>query len=53
MLEEVLEHVDDGCCPAWQDALNGPPGVDFLDQLGLDPDVDICGSPFHAEEVGR
>ena len=31
-----------------QHALLGAPGVDFLDRLGLDPDVDICGFPFHA-----
>jgi hypothetical protein len=31
----------------------GAPSVDPLDQLGLDPDVDICGFPFHTGEVGR
>src|SRR6516165_11930465 len=48
MLEEVLKHVDDRRRSAWQHALLSAPGVDFLDELGLDPDVDICGFPFHA-----
>ncbi len=53
MLDEVLEHINDGCSSARGHALLGAPGVDFLDQLGLDPKVDICSIPSHAREVGR
>jgi len=28
-------------------ALAAAPGIDFLDQFRLDPDVDICGFSFH------
>jgi hypothetical protein len=52
MLEEMLEHVDDCRSSARRHSLPGAPGVDFLDQLGLDPDVNICCFPFHTGEVG-
>jgi hypothetical protein len=48
MLEELLQHVDDCRRSARRHALPVAPGVDFFDQLGLDPDVNICGFPFHA-----
>jgi hypothetical protein len=48
MLEEVLEHMGDCRGPARRHALLGAPAVDFLDQPGLDPNVDICCFPFHA-----
>src|SRR6516162_7596694 len=51
VLEEFLQHVDDRCGPAWRHSLLGPPAVDFLDQLRLDPDVDICSFPFHARGI--
>ena|SRR5277367_1825030 len=53
MLEELFEHMDDCRGSARRHALPGAPGVDFLDQLDLDPDDDICGFPWHADEVGR
>jgi hypothetical protein len=53
MLEEFLEHVDDRRRSAQRHPLSGASGVDFLDQLRLDPDVDIRGFPLHAGEVGR
>jgi hypothetical protein len=49
----MLKHVADRCGPAWQDSLLATPSVDLLDQLRLDADVDICGFPFHAGELGR
>lgn len=52
MLEELLEHVDDCRRPARRYSLPGAPSVDFLDQLRLDPDVNICGFPLHTGEVG-
>jgi hypothetical protein len=52
MLEEMLQHVDDCCSSARRHSLPGTPRIDFLDQLGLDPDVDICCFPCHAGEVG-
>jgi len=51
MLEKMLEHIDHCRRSARRHALPGAP--DFLDQLGLDPDVDICCFPFMAGEVGR
>jgi hypothetical protein len=51
MLEELLEHIDDSS--ARRHSLPGAPSVDFLDQLGLDPDVDICCFLSHAGEMGR
>jgi len=53
MLEEFLEHVDDGRGPARGHSLPGAPSVDSFDQLWLDPDVDNCGFPFHTAEVRR
>jgi hypothetical protein len=52
MREEVLEHVDDCRGSARRHPLLGAPGIHFLDQLGLDPDIDICCFPFHAVEGG-
>jgi hypothetical protein len=52
MFEELIEHVDDCRRPARRDSLPGAPSVDPLDQPGLDPNVDICGFPFHTGEVG-
>src|SRR6267142_4032463 len=52
MLEELLEHVDDRRSSAWRHSLPGAPGVDPVDQLGLDLNVNICGFPLHAGEVG-
>jgi hypothetical protein len=52
MLEEMLEHVDDCRGSARRHSLPSAPNVGFLDQLRLDPDVDICGFPFHTGEVG-
>jgi|SRR5580693_4997660 hypothetical protein len=49
--EELIEHVDDCRNAARRYSLPGAPGVDPLDQLGRDPKVDICGFPFHTEEV--
>ena len=49
MLEKPLEHLDDCGGSARGHGLPGAPGIDFLDQLGLDRDIDIC-FPFHAEE---
>jgi hypothetical protein len=48
MLEEVFEHVDDRRSSAWKHPLPVAPVVDFVDQPGLDPDVDICCFSFHA-----
>jgi len=48
MFEEFLEHIDDRREPARRHSLSGAPSVDFLNELWLDPDVDICGFPFHA-----
>jgi hypothetical protein len=53
MVEEILEHIDDRRCPAWRHSLPGAPSVDLIDQLGLDPDVDIGGFLWHAGEMGR
>jgi hypothetical protein len=44
----MLKHVADRGGSAWQDSLLGTPRVNLLDQLRLDPDIDICGFPFHA-----
>jgi len=49
MLEELIEHVDDGRRATWKYSLPGAPSVNFLDQLWLDSDVDICGFSFHGE----
>ena len=51
-LEEMFEHVDDRCSSARKHSLTRAPGVDFLDQLGLDPDVDIC-CLRHAPKIVR
>jgi hypothetical protein len=53
MLKEMFEHVDDCRSSAWRHSLPGAPSVDPLDQLGLDPNVDICCFLFHAGEMGR
>ena len=53
MLEEMLEHVHYRRGSARRHVPPGAPGVDPLDQPGLDPDVDFCGFPFHAENVRR
>ena len=53
MLKELLDHVDDCGGSGWRYSLPVVPGVDFLDQLRLYPDVDIRGFSFHAVEVGR
>jgi hypothetical protein len=53
MLEKVLKHVANCGRSAWRYSLSGPRRIDLLDQLRLDPDVDICGFPFHAGEVGH
>ena len=53
MLEELLKHLTDRCCPARLYSLLGAPHIDLLDQLRLDPDVDIRGFPFHADKLGR
>jgi len=47
MLKQTLKHRDDRRRPAERHSLPGAPGVDLLDQLRLNPDVDICGFPFH------
>jgi hypothetical protein len=52
-VEELIEHVDDCRRPARRHSLPGAPGVDPLDQPGLDSDVNICGFLFHTIEVGR
>jgi hypothetical protein len=52
MFEELIEHVDDRRSSAWRHSLPGAPGVDFLDHLGLDLNVNICGFPFHTGESG-
>jgi AraC-like DNA-binding protein len=44
--------LDDCRRPARWYSLPGAPGVDPLDQLRLDPDVNICGFPLHTGEVG-
>jgi hypothetical protein len=49
----MLEHVEYRRGSARQHLLPGAPGVDPLDQSGLDPDVDFCGFPFHAENIVR
>jgi hypothetical protein len=48
MLKELFDHIDDCRRSAWRYSLPVAPGIDYLDQLGLDPDVNICGFPFHA-----
>ena len=53
MLEELLEHVNDCSGSAWRYSLPDAPGIDFLDQLRLDPDVDICGFAFHGRFAAR
>jgi hypothetical protein len=53
MLEELLKHVDDRRSSAWRYSLPGAPGVNFLDQLGLDPNIDLCCFLSHAGEMGR
>jgi hypothetical protein len=53
MLEEVLKHVANCGRSARRHSLPGTPGVDLLDQLRLDPDVDVCGFPCHAGKLGR
>jgi hypothetical protein len=53
MLKELLEHVDDRRSSARRHSLPGAPGVDFLNQLGLDPNIDICCFLSHAGEMGR
>jgi|HubBroStandDraft_4_1064222.scaffolds.fasta_scaffold02943_8 hypothetical protein len=52
MLKEALDHMDDCRGSARRHSLPGAPGVDFLDQLGVDPDVDVGCLPFHARKVG-
>jgi len=47
MPEEFPKHVDNCRGSGWRHALPVAPGVDFLDQFGLDPDVDVCCFPFH------
>jgi hypothetical protein len=42
MFGELLDHVDDRRSSSWRHSLTGAPSVDPLDQLGLDPNVDIC-----------
>ena len=49
----TVDIVTDCRSSAWGHSLPGAPGVDPLDQLGLDPNVDICGFPCHAGEMGR
>jgi hypothetical protein len=44
----MLEHVDNCCRSARPDSPLGARCVDLVDQLRLDPDVDIRGFPFHA-----
>jgi hypothetical protein len=51
VLKEMLEHVDYRRGSARRHVLPGAPGVDPLDQPGLDPNVDFCGFPFHAKNV--
>ena len=53
MFEEMIEHVDDCRRPARRYSLPGSPGVDPLNQLWLNSDVDIGGLPFHAAQAGR
>jgi hypothetical protein len=53
MLKEVLKHVTDGRRAARRYSLMGAPRIDLLDQLRFDPDVDVCGFPFHARDLGR
>ena len=53
MVEELLDHMDDRRRSAWRHSLPSPPGVDPLEQLRLDPDIDISCLPFHAGKVGR
>jgi hypothetical protein len=45
--------MDDRRGSAWRDGLPGAPGVDFLDQLRLDPDGDVGCARSHASEMGR
>jgi hypothetical protein len=49
----MFEHVDDRRSLAWRHSLPAAPSVDPLDQLGLDPNVDICCFLSHAGEMGR
>jgi hypothetical protein len=51
--EEMFEHVDDRRSSAWRHSLLAAPSVDPLDQLGLDPNIDICCFLSHAGEMGR
>jgi hypothetical protein len=53
MLKEALDHMDDCRGSTRRYSLADAPSVDPLDQLGFDPDVDVCGFSFHAGEVGR
>ena len=53
MLQEVLDHMNDCCASARPHPLAAPPCIDPLDQLRLDPDVDVCGFALHAREDGR
>jgi hypothetical protein len=53
MIEELLDHVDDCRGSARRYSLPSAPAVDFLDERGLDADVDICCFLFHTGEVGR
>jgi hypothetical protein len=53
MLEEVFEHVDDCRSSAWRHSLPSTPAVNVLDQLGLDPNIDIRCFLSHAGEMGR
>jgi hypothetical protein len=48
VLEELLEYVDDSRGPARRHPLPGAPGVDFLNLLALDTDVDVADFPLHA-----
>ena len=53
MLEEMLEHVHYRRGSGRRHVLPDAPGVDPLDQPGLDPDVDFCGFAFHAKKIAR
>jgi len=50
--EEFLKHIDDRRGSTRRHALLSTPDVDYLNQLGLDPDVDICDLRFMAGKVG-
>src|SRR6516164_11382303 len=49
----MLENVDDRCRPARRHSLPSAPSVNPLDQLRLDPDVDVRGFLLHAAQVGH